>query len=61
MDTQGLLPTGTPEQVKAQVKERLDILARGGGYVFNTIHNIMGNVPAENIAACFEAADEFRF
>ncbi len=61
VDTQGLLPTGTPEQVKAQVKERLDILARGGGYVFNTIHNIMGNVPAENIAACFEAAAEFGF
>jgi len=61
VDTQGLLPTGTPEEVKAQVKERLDILARGGGYVFNTIHNILGNVPAENIAACFEAAREFGF
>lgn len=61
VDTQGLLPTGTPDQVKAQVKERLDILARGGGFVFNTIHNIMGNVPAENIAACFEAAREFQF
>ncbi len=61
VDTQGLLPTGTPEEVKAQVKERLDVLARGGGYVFNTIHNIMGNVPAENIAACFEAVREFQF
>jgi len=61
VDTQSLLPNGTPEDVKAQVKARLDILARGGGYVFNTIHNIMGNVPAENIAACFEAANEFKF
>jgi len=61
VDTQNLLPNGTPEQVKEQVKERLDIFARGGGYVFNTIHNIMGNVPAENIAACFEAVREFRF
>lgn len=61
VDTQGLLPTGTPEQVKEQVKERLDILARDGGYVFNTIHNIVGNVPEENIAACFEAAREFSF
>ncbi|MFV0527882.1 MAG: uroporphyrinogen decarboxylase family protein [Lachnospiraceae bacterium] len=61
VDTQNLLPNGTPEQIKHQVTERLDILARGGGYVFNTIHNIMGNVPAQNIAACFAAAREFKF
>lgn len=61
VDTQKLLPYGTPEEVRAQVKDRLDILARGGGYVFNTIHNVMGNIPAENIAACFAAAREFVF
>ncbi len=59
VDTQDMLPHGTPEQIKAQVKERLAILAKGGGYVFNTIHNIVGNTPVENIAAAFEAVHEF--
>lgn len=59
VDTQEVLPRGTPEQVKAQVKERMKILSKGGGYVFNTIHNIVGNTPVENIAAAFEAANEF--
>jgi uroporphyrinogen-III decarboxylase len=59
IDTQEVLPRGTPEQVKAQVQERLDILSKGGGYVFNTIHNIVGNTPVENIAAAFEAVREY--
>lgn len=59
IDTQEVLPRGTPEQVKAQVKSRLDILSKGGGYVFNTIHNIVGNTPIENIVAAFEAVHEF--
>lgn len=59
VDTQEMLPMGTPEQVKAQVKERLDILSKGGGYIFNTIHNIVGNTPVENIAAAFEAVKEY--
>jgi hypothetical protein len=59
IDTQEVLPRGTPEQVKAQVQERLDILSKGGGYVFNTIHNIVGNTPVENIAAAFEAVHDY--
>lgn len=61
VDTQSMLPNGTPEQIAAQVTERLDVLAKGGGYVFNTIHNIMGDVPAENIDACFRAAREYQY
>ena len=61
IDTQTMLPQGSPEEIKEQVRKNLDILARGGGYVFNTIHNIMGDVKPENIAACFEAAREFVF
>lgn len=61
IDTQDMLPNGTPAEIRAQVRERLDVLAQGGGYVFNTIHNIMGNVKPENIAAAFEAAREYRF
>ena len=59
VDTQTTLPRGTTEEVAAQVKERLEILSRDGGYVFNTIHNIVSGVPAENIWAAFKAVHEF--
>lgn len=59
VDTQETLPRGTPEQVKEQVMERLEILSEGGGYVFNTIHNIVGNTPIENIVATFDAVKQF--
>lgn len=61
IDTQHMLPNGTPEEIKAQVKERLNILAPGGGYIFNTIHNIQGNIKVENIVATFDAAKEYRY
>lgn len=54
-DTQQMLPFGTPEQISADVAHRLDILAQGGGYVFNTIHNIVANVPTENLMAMYRA------
>ena len=59
VDTQGILPTGTPQQVKDNVKRNIDALAPGGGYVFNTIHNIQADVPAENIIAMWEAIKEY--
>ncbi|MFQ6097932.1 MAG: uroporphyrinogen decarboxylase family protein [Armatimonadota bacterium] len=55
IDTQHTLPFGTPEQVRAQVRERIEVLGRGGGYVLNAVHNIQTGVPAENIVAMFEA------
>ena len=58
VDTQGVLPTGTPEQVKEDVRRNVEALAAGGGYVFNTIHNIQADVPAENIIAMVEALQE---
>ena len=45
--------------VKEDVKRRLDIFAPGGGFIFNPIHNIMPDVPPQNIIAMFEAIDEF--
>lgn len=59
VDTQHTLPSGTPEEVAAQVTERLPILSKGGGYVFNTIHNIVGDTRAENIWAAFHAVHEY--
>ena len=56
VDTQRVLPFGTPDEVRAQVRERIDILGKGGGYVFNTIHNIVAGVPAENLLAMYDEA-----
>jgi len=55
IDTQNTLPHGTPEQVRAEVRRNIEALAPGGGFVFNTIHNIQADVPPENIVAMFEA------
>ena len=60
MDPREILNRGTPDDVRNEVKKRLDIFAPGGGYIFNNIHNIMGEVPPENIEAMFEAAREYR-
>lgn len=58
-DTQDMLPNGTPEQIREHVKERLKIFKPGGGYVFNQVHNIQPDVPAENVIAMLDAAYEF--
>lgn len=59
VDTQKVLPFGTPEEVREQVLERLDIFSKDGGYVCNTIHNIQANTPIPNIVAMVEAIKEF--
>ncbi len=59
IDTRTVLNNATPDEVKAQVRERLEIFSKGGGFVFNTVHNILPDVPPKNIIAMFEAIDEF--
>jgi hypothetical protein len=58
IDTQKVLPFGTPSQVEAQVIELCDIFSKDGGFVFNTIHNIQANVPVENIVAIFTGLEK---
>jgi len=58
-DTRSVINRSTPAEVKAHVLERLEIFAPGGGFVFNTVHNILPEVPPENIVAVFEAVKEF--
>jgi uroporphyrinogen decarboxylase len=58
-DTKSVLPQGTPAEVKEHVKRRLEIFMPGGGFVFNTVHNILPEVPPQNIVAMFEAVQEF--
>ena len=59
VETVGTLNNGTPEQVREQVLQRLEIMSDGGGFVFNTVHNILPDVPPANIIAMFDAVKEF--
>jgi len=54
VDTQHVLPSGTVQQVKDDVKRNIEALAPGGGFVFNTVHNIQAEVPPENIMAMWK-------
>ena len=55
VDTQKTIAFGKPEEVYREVRERIEIFNQGGGLVFNSIHNIQGNTPTENILAMFDA------
>jgi uroporphyrinogen decarboxylase len=59
-DTQRILPFGEPAEVEEEVRRRLDVLARGGGYVFSAVHNIQYDVPPGNITALYDAASGYR-
>ncbi|MCL5109971.1 MAG: uroporphyrinogen decarboxylase family protein [Chloroflexi bacterium] len=54
VDTQRTLPFGTPEEVSAEVAERLRVFGPGGGFVFNTVHNVQAGVPVANVLAMYE-------
>ena len=58
-DTQRILPEGTPQQVREHVLRQCEILAPGGGFVFQQVHNILANVPPANILAMYDAVKEF--
>ena len=60
VDTQKTLPFGTPDDVRREVKERIAIFNRGGGFVFNTVHNVQANTPPENLVALYEAVRQAR-
>ncbi len=60
-DTQEMLPNGTPEQIDAAVKELLDRMENGKGYIFATAHNVQDDVPIENINALFSAAKKYSY
>jgi uroporphyrinogen-III decarboxylase len=59
VDTQRTLPFGTPEEVRSEVQERLRVLSQGGGFVFNTIHNVLAGTPVDNLLALFAELREF--
>jgi hypothetical protein len=59
VDTQHVLPFGTPEEVREQVLERCKIFSRNGGFVFNAIHNVQAKTPTANIVAMLDAVRDF--
>jgi uroporphyrinogen decarboxylase len=59
IETVGTLNVGSPQQIRDQVFERLEIFSKGGGFVFNTVHNILPDVPPENVVAMYDAVKEF--
>lgn len=59
VDTRTVLNRGSPADVRRQVLERLEIFSPGGGFVFNTVHNVLPDVPPENVLALFDAVAEF--
>lgn len=59
VDTQKTLPFGTPDEVYAEVTERLKLFNQGGGFVFNPVHNIQGQTSAENMMAMFRAIEDY--
>jgi uroporphyrinogen decarboxylase len=59
VDTQRVLPFGTPQQVADEVKQRIEDLAPGGGFVFAAVHNIQAFVPPQNIVTMFDTAMQY--
>jgi len=59
VDTQQILPFGTPQQVREQVLSRCQVFSQSGGYVFNAVHNVQAQTPVENIVAMVKAVREF--
>jgi hypothetical protein len=60
VDVQKTLPFGTPEEVYSQVRENIQIFGQGGGFVFNSVHNVQARVPVENLLAMYQAVRDFR-
>ncbi|HUV15177.1 MAG TPA: uroporphyrinogen decarboxylase family protein [Pelolinea sp.] len=59
IDTQHVLPHGSPEEVRQEVKRVINILGQGGGYMVASVHTIMSEVPPENVLAMVDAVEEF--
>jgi len=58
-DTSRILNRATPQEVRRHVLRNLDIFSKGGGFVFSAVHNIMPDVPPENIIAMFDAVNDY--
>jgi uroporphyrinogen decarboxylase len=57
-DSQHTLPFASPDKIREEVRKNMETFKPGGGYIFNSIHNIQAGVPAENIVALYDSAYE---
>ena len=55
-----VLPRGTPDEVRGRVRRSIETLAPGGWFALATAHNMLPDVPLQNIEAMVEAVDEYR-
>ncbi len=60
VDTQRILPFGSADEVHRQVRTQIEVFGKGGGFIFNTVHNVQPQVPVENLLALYQAVAEFR-
>jgi uroporphyrinogen decarboxylase len=59
VDTQGVFTDGTEQQVRDEVRRRIDDLGPGGGFIAATVHNVQANVPPQNVMAMWETLQEY--
>lgn len=59
IETQNTLPFGTPDEVREEVRDRIQTFGQGGGFVFSAVHNIQPQTPVENLLAVYRAIHEF--
>jgi uroporphyrinogen decarboxylase len=59
IDIQRVMPYGTPEDVENEVKRRIAIYAPGGGYILCGAHDILDDVPPENVVAMYKASEKW--
>ncbi|GMQ94631.1 MAG: uroporphyrinogen decarboxylase family protein [Acidimicrobiia bacterium] len=60
IDTQKTLPFGSPDEVRENVRHTMRIFGQGGGFVWNSVHNVQAGVPRDNLLALYEAINEYR-
>ena len=60
IDTQRVLPFGTPDEVRDMVRYRMAVFGPGGGFVFDTVHNVQAGIPTENLLTLYEAVAKYR-
>ncbi len=60
IDTQKILPFGTPEEVRSDVSRQIETFAPGGGFVFSSVHNVQACTPTENMVAMFQTLEKYR-
>jgi uroporphyrinogen decarboxylase len=61
IDVQELLPYGTEEDVRKEVRRVADIMGKGGGYILSSAHSITIDIPVKNVVAMYEEADSIRY